>query len=144
MFCPKCGNKIDASKPFCPDCGEKIKIEERTNNTIVEPEYRYEYHPSTLNGFSITGLVIGSISIVLSIILLILVCNTNINSISFADVIVFIVLGLTSGILSISGLITSIVGMAKKKDVFGIMGIVLSAFTIIIDFIAVIVFITSE
>ena len=142
MFCPKCGNKINMSKPFCPDCGTKIKIPEKKQEEYIEEQY--EYRPRSVNGFSITGLVLGSISIILSIILLILVCNTNINSISFADVIVFIILGLTSGIISISGLITSIVGMAKKKDVFGIMGIVLSAFTIIIDFIAVIVFITSE
>ena len=142
MFCPKCGNKINTSKPFCPDCGTKIKIPERKQEEYIEEQF--EYRPSSVNGFSITGLVLGSISIILSIILLILVCNTNINSISFADVIVFIILGLTSGIISISGLITSIVGMAKKKDVFGIMGIVLSAFTIIIDFIAVIVFITLE
>ncbi len=145
MFCPKCGNKIDISKPFCPDCGEKIEIPKRTQervpNMVPERIIDYPYYPTQVNGLSISGFIFGIISIIIGIILLVLV--TTEKSYNWALVITYIIIGLISGVLAIISLILSIVGLSKRKDAFGIIGTFVSSLTIILNLISVIYFITN-
>ena len=135
MFCPKCGNKIDGSKSFCPDCGEKIK-------KIEKEEIREAVHEPKINGLGITGFIVGMIAIIIGIILMILVSTGN-RYATWGDALVYIILGLVSGFLAITGLVFSIIGLSKKKDAFGVIGIITSVITFILDFVTVIIFITT-
>ena len=135
MFCPKCGNKIDGSKSFCPDCGEKIK-------KIEKEEIREAVHEQKINGLGITGFIVGMIAIIIGIILMILVSTGN-RYATWGDALVYIILGLVSGFLAITGLVFSILGLSKKKDAFGVIGIITSVITFILDFVTVIIFITT-
>jgi hypothetical protein len=67
MFCSDCGNKI-GSKPvkFCPACGSK----QRTESEVVAPA-PYTYVPTPRpasstngNGFGVSGLILGTVSLV--------------------------------------------------------------------------------
>lgn len=136
MFCSNCGTKITGSKKFCTSCGEKI-VEESHDNI----QYYNNYEPTKpVNGFSISGLIIGVVSIILAIILLVLVVSDH--HLRIQGVVTYIVLGISSGVLSIIGLVLSIIGLSKLKDAFGIIGLVMSVITIILDFITLFYFLS--
>ena len=124
MYCSNCGNKIDDDTIFCPRCGNKN----------IDLNYNYNYfvnQNSSINGLSITGMILGIIAVAFSIILLILLTNDKYLHDRYLGLL--FTFGLLSGIFFLVGLILSIIGIVKRVNPIGIIGIIVSIVSIIID-----------
>ena len=95
MYCTKCGNKLNNNDNFCNNCGEKrVELENvNVNNNNVNKN-------NSSNGMKIASIILGSISIVGSLMFI------------FAPF---------CFILSIIGLILGICALKKGKNVSGIL-----------------------
>ena len=120
MYCTNCGNKIYNDDKYCTRCGNKIDVnvnQVNDSNNVEKKSY---------SGKKITSIVIGSISIFLSML------------------VIFAPLGLG---LAIIGLILSFVVLKNEKNVIGIVlnliGLVISLF-ICIMFMFVIRYVVSD
>lgn len=60
MFCNKCGNKIEGNEKFCKVCGNNLNNNYQPQNNNTEKQK---------NGLAIASLVIGIVSIVLSLLI---------------------------------------------------------------------------
>lgn len=130
MYCKKCGNKNDENTLFCVKCGNRLN--EDTN------EIYYYNKKSSVDGLSLSGMILGIIAAIISIILFIL--SRGDDFISDRFIIPFFVLGLTTGILLIVGLVLSIIGTTKKPNPMGIIGIITSLLSFLFDLIIIIDF----
>ena len=115
MYCTNCGNKIYNDDKYCTRCGNKIDI--NVSNNVEKKSY---------SGKKIASIVLGSISIFLSML------------------VIFAPLGLG---LAIIGLILSFVVLKNEKNVIGIVlnliGLVISLF-ICIMFMFVIRYVVTD
>ncbi len=131
MYCKKCGSKFEDGEDFCSQCGYK-----KNNVKHVDSDYEIEKPSGAATGLSITGMIFGIIATILSVILLILLLNEdNLNGRYFVT---FLVLGIMSGLFFIIGLILSIIGTTKRGNFFGILGIITSVASLIIDIISLV------
>ena len=111
-FCSNCGNKVNEKDNVCSNCGKVLK-EKEENVQVVQPvtnEYNTQVQKPT-NGLAIAGFVVSLVS---------LVC--------------------CGGVFGIVGVILSIVGAVKAKELNG-SGQGLSIAGIIIGIISMIYFI---
>ena len=137
MYCIKCGSKIEKKTRFCPNCGTENSKQD--NNFVTQEQYLRQNN-SGINSLSIIGFILGLIAVVLSSIFLSLSLNEHYQHDNYLGLL--FVIGLLSGIFFLVGLILSIVGTAKKPNALGIIGIVFSVISLIIDISVVIYFFT--
>ena len=125
MYCIKCGTHNDDNALFCSKCGNAIK-EKQINQVMY-----YKEKSNSGMGVSITGLLFGATALILSLVLLII--STNEKYLHDSYISLFMVLGLLSGIFFVIELVLSIVGTAKKANPVGIIGIISSSLSLLID-----------